>query len=97
MTATAARTFTFAVGYRYVCELTVPTTIEPGAVVHVSCEWTPRVPRKLSAREWADYVAGRDRAYAAVLGEGQRAAVVDLGAQSATLTVIENPSRRDEK
>lgn len=96
MTAAAARTFTFAVGYRYVCELTLPTSIKPGGVVHVSCEWTPRVPKRLSAKEWSDYVAGRDRAYAAVLIQGQRAAVLDLDAQSATLTVIESSAEDDK-
>jgi len=38
----------------------------------MSCEWEPTVPRRLSKREWREYRAGRDAAFAElcrVIGE----------------------------
>lgn len=68
MSASRGVEFTFAVGARYVCTLTLPATAQRGEVTHVAVEWSPRVPRKLSARERTDYERGRDRAFAAWLG-----------------------------
>lgn len=58
---------TFAVGWRYRCTLTVPTS-RAGAVAYIVAEWEPNLPKRLSGSELANYRRGRD----AVLAEAAR-------------------------
>ena len=69
---------TFKVG-RFVCTLSAPKP-ERGAVLAMTCEWSPRVPARLSSAERRAYRAGRD-AFVAELAEqiGGTAAVVEVG------------------
>ena len=53
---------TFKVG-KYTVILTIPRpTI--GATISMACEWEPTIPQRLSKREWREYRAGRDAAFA---------------------------------
>ena len=64
-------TATFAVGARFLCELSMPVDVAPGSVGAIDAVWTPDVPRNLSAKEWDHYRRGRDtflRAVSARLG-----------------------------
>ncbi len=63
----AAMTRTWRVGRR-TCTLTVPQT-RSGQVATAAIEWHPDVPRRLSRREWKQYRAGRDAAFADLCGD----------------------------
>ena len=63
----AAMTHTWRVGRRKVT-LTVPQT-RSGQGVTAAIEWHPDMPRRLSRREWKQYRAGRDKAFAGLCGE----------------------------
>jgi len=65
-TDSAAITTTFMVG-RYACTLSAPVP-EPGAVLCLSCEWSPGVPSRLTGSELREYRRGRD-AFVAELAE----------------------------
>jgi hypothetical protein len=57
---------TFRVGYRYRCTVSLDlANLEVGGPFVLTCQWTPRPPKKLSERETADYRRARD----ALLGE----------------------------
>ena len=58
---------TWRVGRRKVT-LTVPQT-RSGQVVTAAIEWHPDMPHRLSRREWKQYRAGRDKAFAGLCGE----------------------------
>ena len=53
---------TFAVGHRRVT-LTIPTP-RRGAIVCMTCEWSPDLPHRLNRREMRQYRRGRDAAVA---------------------------------
>ena len=57
-----AMTRTWRVSKRRVT-MTAPQT-RSGQVAVASIEWRPTMPRKLSRREWKQYRAGRDEAFA---------------------------------
>ena len=63
----AALVRSWRVGRRKVT-LTVPQT-RSGQVVTAAIEWQPDMPRRLSRREWKQYRAGRDKAFADLCGE----------------------------
>ena len=63
----AAMTRTFRVGKRTVT-CTMPQ-VQPGQVVCATIEWHPDMPRRLSRREWKQYRAGRDAAFAGLCGD----------------------------
>ena len=63
----AAMVRTWRVGRRKVT-LTVPQT-RSGQVATAAIEWHPDVPRRLSRREWKQYRAGRDKAFADLCGD----------------------------
>ena len=52
----------------YTCEMTVQRP-KPGAVVNALVEWSPNEPSRLTAEEWAEYRAGRNRAIAQLAAE----------------------------
>ena len=58
----AAMVRTWRVGRRKVT-MTVPQT-RSGQVATAAIEWHPDMPRRLSRREWKQYRAGRDAAFA---------------------------------
>jgi len=63
---------TFKVGTRQV-RLTIP---RPGSGnCYVAAEWTPDMPRALSASEWKQYRAGRN---AAIRQLGMRALIIEV-------------------
>ena len=62
-----AITRTWRVGRRKVTA-TVPQ-VRTGQVLHAAIEWCPDMPRKLSRREWEQYRAGRDAAFADLCGD----------------------------
>ena len=78
MSASAAiLTRTWPVGCRTVT-LTVPRPRKERPVC-VSCEWSPSVPKALTAAEWIEYRAGRDAALAALAEElGGNVGLVEL-------------------
>ena len=59
MSEAALITRTFGVGKDYRVTLTIPK-FKPGAVLCMSAEWEPRMPKKLSASEIRAYRRGRD-------------------------------------
>jgi len=75
---------TFKVGKRFRCTMSADTD-SPG---HVTCRWSPDMPRKLKQRDIEDYRRGRDAFYAE-LGKatGRRIAVVELEAKGPRVTV----------
>ncbi len=73
----AAMTRTWCVG-RWKVTASVPQ-VRAGQVLHAAMEWSPDVPRKLSRREWREYRAGRDAAFAELFAElGIRGAVIEV-------------------
>ena len=73
----AAMTRTWRVG-RWKVTATVPQ-VRVGQVASAAIEWDPDVPRKLSRREWREYRAGRDAAFAELFAElGIRGAVIEV-------------------
>ncbi len=73
----AAMTRTWRVGKRKVT-MTAPQ-VRAGQVASAAIEWHPDVPRKLSRREWRQYRAGRDAAFAELFAElGIRGAVLEI-------------------
>ena len=58
---------TWRVGKRRVT-VTVPQ-VPAGQVLHAAFEWDPNMPRRLSRREWKQYRAGRDAAFAELFAE----------------------------
>ena len=89
MTAIAIRIFTFKVGRR-TCRLALPARFIAGTTMKAHVEWSPQVPRKLTREEQAQFAAGRDAAFAKILGEGQHGVMVELDAGTARLTAIES-------
>lgn len=79
MSASLAIESTFRVG-KFKVTLSAPANIEPGRPLALHCEWDPRLPgRPLTPSEWAQYVAGRDKAVADLAERaGLRIAVVNL-------------------
>ena len=74
---TAALVRTWRVGKRKVTA-TVPQ-VRAGQVLHAAMEWDPDIPRRLSRREWQQYRAGRDAAFAELFAElGIRGAVLEI-------------------
>ena len=74
---TAAMMRTWRVGKRTVTA-TVPQ-VRTGQVLHAAFEWCPNMPRRLSRREWRQYRAGRDAAFAELFAElGIRGAVLEV-------------------
>ncbi len=63
----AALVRTWRVGKRRVT-VTMPQ-IRTGQVLHPAIEWSPNLPRRLSRREWKQYRAGRDKAFAELFAE----------------------------
>ncbi len=58
--------------------VTVPQ-IRTGQVLHAAFEWSPNMPRRLSRREWKQYRAGRDAAFAELFAElGIRGVVLEV-------------------
>jgi hypothetical protein len=58
---------TFRVGYRWRCSISaslVGLSIDGG--LSLRCEWSPKVPKRLSPGEMADYRRGRDALLAEV-------------------------------
>lgn len=51
----------FRVGAR-TCTVTIPRIAGTRAPVSMLVEWSPDIPRNLSAAEWAQYRLGRDAA-----------------------------------
>ncbi len=50
-----------------------------GEVLSTAMEWSPNMPRRLSRREWRQYRAGRDKAFAELFAElGIRGAVLEI-------------------
>lgn len=92
---TAPLSITVRVGYRYRVILAVdPDAIGAGAVT-LSAEWWPKLPRRLSQGEVADYRRGRDALMAqlaSVLNE--RILIAETGGGGA-MTVVE-PSTATE-
>ncbi len=78
MTAeTPALIRTFPVGPRTVT-LTAPR-LRAGQVSCATIEWHPDMPRRLSRREWKQYRAGRDAAFADLCGDlGIRGVMCEL-------------------
>ncbi len=78
MTAeTPALIRTFRVGKRKVT-LSVPQ-IRSGQVLYATIEWHPDMPRRLSRREWKQYRAGRDAAFADLCSElGVSGALIEI-------------------
>ena len=73
----AAMTRTWRVGKRRVT-VTVPQ-VRTGQVLHPAFEWSPNMPRRLSRREWKQYRAGRDAAFAELFEQlGIRGAVLEI-------------------
>ena len=73
----AALVRTWRVGKRRVT-VTVPR-VRTGQVLHTAFEWSPNMPRRLSRREWKQYRAGRDAAFAKLFAElGIRGAVLEV-------------------
>ncbi len=73
----AAMTRTWRVGKRRVT-LTVPRP-QSGQVATTTLEWAPDMPRRLFRREWKQYRAGRDAAFAELFAElGIRGAVLEV-------------------
>ncbi len=73
----AALARTWRVGKRRVT-VTVPR-IRTGQVLHPTIEWHPNLPRRLSRREWKQYRAGRDAAFAELFAElGIRGVVLEV-------------------
>ncbi len=63
----AALVRTWRVGKRTVTA-TMPQP-RRGQVRHTVMEWRPDMPRRLSRREWRQYRAGRDQAFAELFAE----------------------------
>ncbi len=73
----AAMIRTWRVGKRKVI-MTAPQ-IRNGQVAMATIECSPTVPRKLSRREWRQYRAGRDKAFAELCGDlGVRGVLCEL-------------------
>ncbi len=73
----AAMVRTWRVGKRKVT-MTAPQ-IRNGQVAMATIEWLPTMPRKLSRREWRQYRAGRDKAFAELCGDlGVRGVLCEL-------------------
>jgi hypothetical protein len=76
MSAVRALTRKWTVG-RYTCTLSAPAGASGTATAVI--EWTPSVPKRLTAAEWAEYRAGRNAAAASLAAElGGAAVVVEL-------------------
>lgn len=56
-------TTTFRVGRRFKVNMSIPR-FQPGEILPVIVEWSPRVPSRLTKREAQDYRRGRDLAIA---------------------------------
>ena len=77
MAEQAALVRSWRVGRRTVTA-TVPQ-VRPGQVLHAAFEWHPDMPRRLSRREWKQYRAGRDKAFAELFAEiGVTGAVLEI-------------------
>ena len=77
MAEQAALVRTWRVGRRKVT-VTVPQ-IQTGQVLHAAFEWHPDTPRRLSRREWEQYRAGRDAAFAELFAEiGVKGMVLEI-------------------
>jgi len=51
----------------------------PSAAIHARIEWSPCAPSSLTAKEWSQYRAGRDKALAEISRElGINAAVLEV-------------------
>ncbi len=73
----AAMTRTWRVGKRKVT-MTAPK-LRNGQVAMATIEWLPTMPRKLSRREWREYRAGRDAAFAELCADlGIRGAPIEI-------------------
>ena len=73
----AAMTRTWRVGKRRV-SMTVPRP-RSGQVATAAMEWHPDMPRRLSRREWEQYRAGRDAAFADLCADlGIRGALFEI-------------------
>ena len=73
----AAMTRTWRVGKRTVTA-TVPQ-VRAGQVASAAIEWHPDMPSHLSRREWRQYRAGRDAAFAELFAKlGIRGAVLEI-------------------
>jgi hypothetical protein len=62
----AALVRSFRVGSR-ICTMTFPRP-EGGALLYMTTEWWPSVPRRLSAAQMREYRSGRDRALMELAG-----------------------------
>ena len=84
MSAPHTLSSTFRVGKHFRCTMTA----ELPTPSRIDCEWRPDLPRKLKQRDVAEYQRGRD-AFFAELGRaiGLRLAVIDVGTESARLTI----------
>ncbi len=77
MAEQAALERSWRVGKRTVT-CTVPQ-VRSGQVLHAAFEWIPNMPRCLSRREWRQYRAGRDKAFAELFAElGVKGAVLEI-------------------
>ena len=77
MAEQAAMVRSWRVGRRTVTA-TVPQ-VRPGQVVHTAMEWSPNMPRRMTKREWRQYRAGRDKAFAELFADlGIRGAVLEI-------------------
>jgi hypothetical protein len=83
MTSPGKLTSRFRVG-RFTCVLAANITGDLG----LTCEWEPKIPKRLSPDAIAAYRAGRD-AFFAQLGEalGQTVAIVEADPNGARVTV----------
>jgi hypothetical protein len=64
--AAAALVRSFRVG-KWTCTMTFPRP-QRGAVLCMATEWSPSVPRRLSAAQMREYRSGRDRALVELAG-----------------------------
>ena len=77
MAEQAALVRSWRVGKRTVT-LTMPQ-VRSGQVLHAALEWHPDMPRRLSRREWKQYRAGRDKAFAELCRDlGIRGALCEI-------------------
>jgi hypothetical protein len=52
---------TFKVGWRFRCFLSIDLDkVAPGRAIELECRWHPKMPRRLSPSELAEYRCGRD-------------------------------------
>ena len=91
MTTPPARKLTtsFRVGYRSRCIISLDLAeLDAEEPPIATCRWSPRVPRKLSEREMADYRRGRN-AFAAEVARLSRSRIVVADVNTRRLDIIE--------